>query len=216
MDQTQLAYYRRLLVKQKEEAQKSLASFEDKDAGGLKDYINELSMYDNHPADIGTETFEQSKDLGLKDLVQRQIRKIDDALGRIADGNYGICEGCGKGIPIERLDAMPSTTLCYECRQGVDDQVTSHRRPVEEGVVMPPFGGFAEDRLGTKHEVQYDGEDAWQEVERFGTSSSGLESNIEEEGTVEDVEGIPVYKDEQGLFYHDLRGKDDEDHPGQP
>jgi len=61
--------------------------------GGLRDSINELSMYDNHPADIGTETFERSKDIGLKDLAQRQIKEINDALGRITEGNYGICEG---------------------------------------------------------------------------------------------------------------------------
>ncbi|MEG3068543.1 MAG: TraR/DksA C4-type zinc finger protein [Syntrophaceticus schinkii] len=143
------------------------------------------------------------------------MKEINDALGRITEGNYGICEGCGEEIPEERLEAMPSTTFCYQCRQKLDDQVTAHRRPVEEGVVMPPFGGFAENRLHTKHEVQFDGEDAWQAVERFGTSSD-FENRDEEGGTVEDVEGISVYRDDQGMLYQDLRGKDDEERPGQP
>ena len=141
MEQDKLAYFRWLLEGEKRSAQDSLSSLEEAEVlGGLKDSLQELSMYDNHPADIGTETFERSKDLGLKDLARRQIKEADDALGRIREGNYGICEGCGGEIPEKRLEAMPSTTFCYKCRQKLDDQVTAHRRPVEEGVVMPPFG----------------------------------------------------------------------------
>jgi hypothetical protein len=52
-------------------------------------------------------------------------------------------------------------------------------------------------------------------VEHFGTSSD-FENRDEEGGTVEDVEGISVYRDDQGMLYQDLRGKDDEERPGQP
>jgi len=86
---------------------------------------------------------------------------------------------------------------------------------VEEGVVMPPFGGFAENRLSSKGDVQFDGEDAWQAVERFGTSSE-LDNGDEGEGTVEEIENISVYKDEDGMLYQDLRGRDDEGPPGEP
>ncbi|MGB4504611.1 MAG: TraR/DksA C4-type zinc finger protein [Syntrophaceticus sp.] len=216
MEQDKLAYFRWLLEGEKRRTLDSLSSLEETEIlGGLKDSINELSMYDNHPADIGTETFERGKDLGLKDLAQRHLKEIDDAMGRIREGNYGICEGCGGEIPEERLEAVPSTTFCYQCRQKLDDQVSAQRRPVEEGVVMPPFGGFAENRLYTDHEVQFDGEDAWQAVERYGTSSD-FENREEEKGTVEDVEDVSVYKDEDGMLYQDFRGKDDEGRPGEP
>jgi YteA family regulatory protein len=216
LEQDKLTYFRRLLAREKRRAQDSLSSLEEAEAaGGLRDSLQELSMYDNHPADIGTETFEHSKDLGLKDLARRQLQEIDDALGRIRDGNYGICEGCGRQIPEDRLEAVPATTFCRRCRQQLDDQATPGRRPVEEGVVMPPFGGFAENRLSAKGETQFDGEDAWQAVERFGTSSE-LENGDEGEGAVEDIENISVYKDEDGMLYQDLRGRDDEGPPGAP
>lgn len=216
MEQDQLAHFRRLLRGEKRRILGNLSTLEEaEEIGSLKDTLQELSMYDNHPADIGTETFERSKDIGYKDLFQRQLKQVEDAMGRIKEGNYGICEGCGQNIPEERLEAVPFTTFCYQCREKLDDQVTASRRPVEEGVVMPPFGGFAEDRLNTQYEVQFDGEDAWQAVEHYGTSSD-LENRNEEEGTVEDVEQISVYKDEEGNYYQDLGGKDDEGLPGEP
>lgn len=210
MDKEKLAYYRQLLEQEKREALESISTLnEAEELGGLKDTLQELSMYDNHPADIGTETFERSKDIGFRDLAQRQLKKIDDALERMAEGKYGVCEECGKEISGKRLEAMPATTLCYECRQKQDDQVSSFRRPVEEGVVMPPFGGFAGGRLYTEQEVQFDGEDAWQAVEHFGTSSD-FENRDEEGGIVEDVEEIAVYHAPDGMYYQDFRGKDDE------
>lgn len=215
MEQDKLTHFCWLLRGEKRRILDNLSTLEEAEKiGSLKDTLQELSMYDNHPADIGTETFERSKDIGYKDLFQRQLKQVEDAMGRIKEGNYGICEGCGQKIPEERLEAVPFTTFCYQCRQLLDDQVTASRRPVEEGVVMPPFGGFAEDRLNTQHEVQFDGEDAWQAVEHYGTSSD-LENRNEEEGTVEDVENISVYKDEEGNLYQDLGGKDEEGFPGE-
>jgi YteA family regulatory protein len=210
LDQERIAHYRQLLERQKRETLKSISTFKEaEEIGGLKDTLQELSMYDNHPADIGTETFERSKDIGFRDLAQQQLKKINDALERMAEGKYGICEECGKEISEKRLEAMPETTLCCECRRKQDDRVSSSRRPVEEGVIMPPFGGFAEDRLDNEQRVQFDGEDAWQTVEHFGTSSD-FENRDEEGGTVEDVEGIAVYRDADGMYYQDFRGKDDE------
>lgn len=213
MERDKLSYFRWLLEREKRDMLDSLSSLEEAEMiGGLKDSLQELSMYDNHPADIGTETFERSKDIGLKDLAERRLKEIDDALSRIKQGDYGICKGCGNKISEERLEAMPSTTFCYECRQKRDAQVTASRRPVEEGVVMPPFGGFAENRLYSSDHVFFDGEDSWQEVERFGTSSD-IENRDEGGGTVEDVEGISTYQDEEGMHYQNFRGMDDEVHP---
>ena len=216
MEQDKLIYFRSLSQGEKRRILDNLSSLEEaEEIGSLKDTLQELSMYDNHPADIGTETFERSKDIGYKDLFQRLLKEVEDAMGRIEEGNYGICKGCGKEIPEERLEAVPFTTFCYQCRKKLDDQATASRRPVEEGVVMPPFGGFAEDRLYTQHEVQFDGEDAWQTLEHYGTSSD-FENRNEEEGTVEDVEDISVYMDEDGMFYQNFRGKNDEGPPAEP
>jgi len=44
------------------------------------------------------------------------LKKIDEAIGRIDDGTYGVCESCGEQIGIKRLEARPVTTLCIECK----------------------------------------------------------------------------------------------------
>ena len=69
---------------------------------------------DNHLADTATETYERELDEGLEEDAREQLRQIEKALGRIDDGTYGTCEVCGKEIPVDRLEAVPWTTLCIE------------------------------------------------------------------------------------------------------
>ena len=57
-----------------------------------------------------TEIFNQ---LDLQE--QRQIEEIDLALSRMDAGTYGICEGCRKDIPPDRLQALPATSYCLKC-----------------------------------------------------------------------------------------------------
>jgi len=68
----------------------------------------ELSDYDQHPADTGTETFERERDLGLLDDLEAEFRDLEDALGRIDAGTYGIDEVTGEPIDPERLEAVPT------------------------------------------------------------------------------------------------------------
>ena len=63
--------------------------------------------------------------LRIRDRERKLITKIDEALGRIADGSYGVCEDCGSAIGVERLRARPVTTLCIACKS---EQEASERR----------------------------------------------------------------------------------------
>jgi DnaK suppressor protein len=63
--------------------------------------------------------------LRIRDRERKLITKIDEALGRIADGSYGVCEECGGAIGVERLRARPVTTLCIACKS---EQEASERR----------------------------------------------------------------------------------------
>ena len=53
------------------------------------------------------------------------IRKIKDALRRIEEGTYGICEECGEDIPIARLKARPVTNYCLDCKTRMESQERS-------------------------------------------------------------------------------------------
>ena len=69
---------------------------------------------DNHMADTATETYERELDEGLEEDAREQLHQVEKALGRIESGEYGRCEICRKEIPVERLEAVPWTTLCID------------------------------------------------------------------------------------------------------
>jgi len=158
----------------------------------------ELSMYDNHPADIASETFERGKDIALLENDELRLERIRAALRAMDDGAYGVCRTCGEPIPAERLEAVPETLYCV---RHTPKRLASERRPAEEDGLEPPFGRTSLD--GERSWTGFDGEDAWQIVESYGTSDSPalaedpgadyeqltIEAN-EREGFVEPIESF--------------------------
>ncbi len=76
--------------------------------------------YGNHMADDATEAFEQAKDLALRTNAERLLAQVRDALERLDDGQYGVCEGCREPIDPARLEALPYATLCLRCQQRLE------------------------------------------------------------------------------------------------
>jgi len=72
----------------------------------------ELSTADQHPAELGSETFERELELTTLSIVEGELKEIDDALRRLDHGSYGICEECGKPIDEARLEAVPWARYC--------------------------------------------------------------------------------------------------------
>lgn len=66
-------------------------------------------------AEASSMKLEYAKELSIEQNTLDLMDKVDHALDRIKTGKYGICESCGKAIPIERLDVLPYSTLCVEC-----------------------------------------------------------------------------------------------------
>lgn len=65
--------------------------------------------------------------LRIKDRERKLILKVKEALDRIDNGIFGICESCGKSISEKRLIARPVTTLCIECKTELEDQERKER-----------------------------------------------------------------------------------------
>jgi DnaK suppressor protein len=91
------------------------------EAAGERETLSELSLADQHPADMGTEMFEREKDMSIIDRVDAEIADVDRALRRVDDGTYGVCEACGRPIPRARLEIKPEARFC------VDDQARAER-----------------------------------------------------------------------------------------
>jgi RNA polymerase-binding transcription factor DksA len=87
--------------------------------------LGDLSLIDQHPADIGSESFERDKDLSILFNVKAELAEIDRALRRVQDGTYGQCEACGRPIGAARLEARPAARFCLEDQAGVERQSRS-------------------------------------------------------------------------------------------
>lgn len=162
----------------------------------LKDSTGELSGIDNHPADSATEMFERSKDLALLEKEAFRLERIEAALKRMESGDYGHCAACGEIIPIDRLEALPSAIYCikHEPRQA-----TSNRRPIEEEFLTPPFGRTSLDEKDSPS--GFDGEDAWQIVESWGSSNSPA---MAEGNNIDDYGEMSIEADENEGFVEPL------------
>ncbi|MGZ4155225.1 MAG: hypothetical protein ACXVQ0_12180 [Actinomycetota bacterium] len=88
--------------------------------GSENESVSELSSYDQHPADMGSETFEREKDLSILDSLEAELTELEAALQRVEDGTYGIDEVTGEPIAPERLEAFPTarTNVDTERRRG--------------------------------------------------------------------------------------------------
>ena len=80
----------------------------------------DLSSMPIHMADIGSENFEQEFTLSLMETEEETLDKIEAALERIEEVQYGLCEECGKPIPKTRLDAIPYTATCVKCAEALE------------------------------------------------------------------------------------------------
>jgi DnaK suppressor protein len=67
--------------------------------------------------DLASAVYDQNLALQLRGREKRLLSKVDLALQRIADGEFGICEECGDDISVSRLEARPVTTLCIACKE---------------------------------------------------------------------------------------------------
>lgn len=107
---------RQRLEQDKQRLQATLDSRSEEDPSDepQQSSTGELSSYDQHPADAGTETFEREKDEAITTSIEQQIEEIDAALERVESGTYGKCEKCGVDIDPARLEAQPMTRFCID------------------------------------------------------------------------------------------------------
>lgn len=108
MDAKDLQYFRDTLNGMLDDIlKKSEATIEDMTESG--------EVYAD-PADRATAESDRAFTLRLRDRERKLIKKIQKAIDRIEDGEFGICQDCGDDIAIPRLKARPMTTLCINCK----------------------------------------------------------------------------------------------------
>jgi DnaK suppressor protein len=78
--------------------------------------------------DLASEERDREINFILSDRERVKIKQVDDALDRVNEDTYGMCESCGLEIAEERLQAMPFTRLCRDCQQEQEKEAKSQRR----------------------------------------------------------------------------------------
>jgi DnaK suppressor protein len=87
-----------------------------KELAELQTTIKEEGVgYSTHPADEGTNAFDQARDLAVQVSAEQTLKLVSDA-GRFDNGTYGLCLDCGQEIDAARLEAIPYAPLCLSCQ----------------------------------------------------------------------------------------------------
>ena len=121
LTQSQLKKFKALLLEKRNELLGNV-SYMEKDA--LHEDRSDLSSMPIHMADLGTDSYEQEFTLELMDSERKLIAEIDQALDRIEEGTFGICQVNGEPIPKPRLEAIPWARCCVACANLLEKKLT--------------------------------------------------------------------------------------------
>jgi len=112
-----IEHYKQLLIEKRHEILGSVNSMENE---ALHRERSDLSNMPIHMADASSDNFEIENTLGLLDSEQKILREIYDALQRIEEGTFGICDYNDEQIPKARLDAIPWAKYCIKCASEIE------------------------------------------------------------------------------------------------
>ncbi len=127
MEREQLDFYRDLLMGERKKVMKIIEGIDENLSNNIRDAVGNVSSYTTHLADLGTDSDEREKETYMLDRELRNLKNIDNALKRIHDKTYGVCNYCGDEILSQRLKAIPYTELCINCKRNEERINNNHR-----------------------------------------------------------------------------------------
>ena len=202
MNRNEAEHYRNLLWEMLDSAENTIEMMKDnREAEQDKYSAGELSNYDNHPADLGTELFQLELNNALKVHEENILVDIKDALGRIDKGIYGICAHCGTEIPKERLEVNPYAKMCIKCQESLEKAPLRQfkGRANEELVIDAPMG---RKYLNKQEDDEHEGMDQLRDLMKYGSSDSPQDlggyhdyeeyytNKVDKQGIVDDMDQV--------------------------
>jgi len=109
-------HFKQRLLEERARVQEALDYLHEEHPSSMEDETQEIPS-NNHPADVATITIDREIDYTLEENEVRVLAAIDEALERIENGAFGSCQACGHPIALERLEALPWTTQCIDCKR---------------------------------------------------------------------------------------------------
>ncbi len=118
MRKTELQRFRKLLLAEKERVMQSMAHHQKVIRGqNGEEGAGAGKSHSNHLADQGTDEYQYEATIKFASTEGRYLYHIEEALVRIENGSYGLCDECHGKIGMERLKALPHARLCIECKE---------------------------------------------------------------------------------------------------
>jgi DnaK suppressor protein len=115
MNKKELKKLKTLLESKLAEVTRNIEDTRSGEASG--DHNSDTGAFISHPADISGDTIDRERSVTMLSRNYKTAASIKEALNRIEEGTYGVCESCGQDIPVARLRARPHSRLCIECKQ---------------------------------------------------------------------------------------------------
>ena len=114
----ELQTIRKELIKVKAEILEELVNLRGETGKqSFRDASGDLSGYSFHMADMATDLYDREFSLELAEGERERLFALDDAIKRIDDGTYGVCDLCGVRISKKRLKVMPQAEYCITCQE---------------------------------------------------------------------------------------------------
>jgi len=124
----QLKLFRKQLLSERVKFASEIRSIAREASKNPREASGDLSSYTVHMADMSADTYERELFTDLASSEQEVLYQIDEALKRLDEGTYGLCQQCNTPITLSRLKAVPYTVLCISC-QRVKEQKAKRTKP---------------------------------------------------------------------------------------
>jgi DnaK suppressor protein len=126
-----------VLIKRRDALRKALAG----DLSLLKELRAQAS---GDVVDAALDSVQDEISSQLAEVESRELARIENALERMREGQYGICEGCAISIPLARLNALPYATLCIKCQRESEREGAAGRADVDWSRLLDTSSGEAD------------------------------------------------------------------------
>ena len=113
----QLKQFRQLLITERAKFADEIKSIAQDASKSPREASGDLSAYTVHMADMAADTYDRELSMNIVSSEQELLYQIDDALKRLDEGSFGVCQQCNQPIAMSRLRAVPYASMCIGCQR---------------------------------------------------------------------------------------------------
>ncbi len=126
LTKAQLKEFRQLLLELRVKFADEIRAIAREASKNPREASGDLSSHTFHMADMSSDTYERELSMNIISSEQQVLYQIDEALKRIDEGTYGMCQQCNTPILLSRLKAVPYASMCIAC-QRIKEQKSKHQ-----------------------------------------------------------------------------------------